>query len=149
MCHQMFIEQSTGKTMIHFACQMVLRQIETVVSSKPITAHQKKSEVSHFIPAKGTKAAMMILGKRKLSAEFDHKQDENALKKINTGLSSTSGHSAPEDKTALKISNMISSSLHGHFTQISPCGTQWSNNSCAFDAVMSVFYNIWKDDTVV
>ncbi|KAF8228675.1 hypothetical protein L208DRAFT_1290318 [Tricholoma matsutake] len=29
---------------------------KTVVSSKPITAHQKKSEVSCFIPAKGAKA---------------------------------------------------------------------------------------------
>ena len=44
---------------------------------------------------------------------------------------------------------MITSSLHGHSTQISPHGTQWSNNSCAFDAVMSVFYNIWKDYSVV
>ncbi|KAF8220324.1 hypothetical protein L208DRAFT_1334437, partial [Tricholoma matsutake] len=112
---------------------------KTVVSSMPITAHQKKSEVSCFIPAKGTKAAMMILGKRKFSAEFDHNEDENALKKIKTGLNSTSGNSAPEDKTALKKQQH----------DINPCGTQWSNNSCALDAVISVFYNIWKDDTVV
>ena len=28
----------------------------------------------------------------------------------------------------------------------SPRGSQWSNNSCAFDAVISLLYNIWLDD---
>ena len=28
-----------------------------------------------------------------------------------------------------------------------PRGSQWSNNSCAFDAVLSVLYNIWLDNT--
>ncbi|KAF8237885.1 hypothetical protein L208DRAFT_1014830, partial [Tricholoma matsutake] len=28
----------------------------------------------------------------------------------------------------------------------SPQGSQWSNNSCAFDAVMSILYNIWQDN---
>jgi hypothetical protein len=122
---------------------------KTVVSSKPIAAYQKKSEVSRFVPAKGTKDITVVLGKRKFSAEFDHKEDENALKKIKTVLSSTFGYFAPDDKTAQKKSNMGSNSLHGHSTQMSPHGTQWSNNSCAFDAVMSILYNIWQDNTVV
>ncbi|KAF8873468.1 hypothetical protein BD779DRAFT_1652008 [Infundibulicybe gibba] len=27
-----------------------------------------------------------------------------------------------------------------------PIGTQWRNNSCAYDTVISLFYNIWKGD---
>ena len=35
-----------------------------------------------------------------------------------------------------------------HRTSIvgSPRGLQWSNNSCAFDAVLSILYNIWQDN---
>ncbi|KAF8798230.1 hypothetical protein BYT27DRAFT_7021830, partial [Phlegmacium glaucopus] len=28
-----------------------------------------------------------------------------------------------------------------------PQGSQWSNNSCAFDAVISVLYNVWLDNS--
>ena len=35
-----------------------------------------------------------------------------------------------------------------HHGQIgNPRGLQWSNNSCAFNAVLSVLYNIWQDNT--
>ena len=27
-----------------------------------------------------------------------------------------------------------------------PRGLQWSNNSCAFDAVLSILYNLWQDN---
>jgi hypothetical protein len=29
-----------------------------------------------------------------------------------------------------------------------PRGLQWSNNSCAFDAVLSVLFNIWQDNSM-
>src|ERR1700723_4563653 len=29
-----------------------------------------------------------------------------------------------------------------------PKGTRWSNNSCAYDPIVTILYNIWLDDTV-
>jgi hypothetical protein len=40
--------------------------------------------------------------------------------------------------------------LSEHHSPIhNPRGLQWSNNSCAFDAVLSVLYNIWQDNPAV
>ncbi|KAF8874671.1 hypothetical protein BD779DRAFT_1407399, partial [Infundibulicybe gibba] len=29
-----------------------------------------------------------------------------------------------------------------------PVGTQWEANSCAYDAVVTILYNVWRDDTI-
>ena len=28
-----------------------------------------------------------------------------------------------------------------------PRGLQWNNNSCVFDAILAVLFNIWQDNT--
>ena len=33
-------------------------------------------------------------------------------------------------------------------TLVTPKGTRWSNNSCAYDPTVTILYNIWLDDTV-
>ncbi|KAF8872047.1 hypothetical protein BD779DRAFT_1386038, partial [Infundibulicybe gibba] len=30
-----------------------------------------------------------------------------------------------------------------------PLGTKWEANSCAYDAVVTILYNVWRDDTIV
>ena len=46
----------------------------------------------------------------------------------------------------LRKSGLITTTEY-HVTMDNPRGSQWSNNSCAFDAVLSVLYNIWLDNT--
>ncbi|KAF8220308.1 hypothetical protein L208DRAFT_1334627, partial [Tricholoma matsutake] len=52
-----------------------------------------------------------------------------------------------EDETRVKRSKTdLSNTTEGHTPTDSPQGSQWSNNSCVYDAVMSILYNIWRDD---
>ncbi|KAF8235366.1 hypothetical protein L208DRAFT_1013932, partial [Tricholoma matsutake] len=93
-------------------------------SSKPVANNHPKKKESHFIWADGT-GTSVYLGKWKLSAELEQGQDETRVKRSKTDLSNTT---------------------EGHTPTDSPQGSQWSNNSCAYDAVMSILYNIWQDD---
>ncbi|KAF8815886.1 hypothetical protein BYT27DRAFT_7024928, partial [Phlegmacium glaucopus] len=98
-------------------------------SDKPKPAPRlNKQTVPRFVPADGTQS-ISTLRKRKLGDFNPEVSSETALKKLKIDLNITMEH----------------------FTQTmnSPRGSQWSNNSCAFDAVMSVLYNIWLDDMIV
>lgn len=83
-------------------------------------AGSKKQSVSNVVQTDRTP----LLGKRRLGADFESEASE-ASNPSKTG-SNTTEHHAP-------IGN--------------PRGLQWSNNSCAFDAVLSVLFNIWQDNT--
>jgi len=38
----------------------------------------------------------------------------------------------------------VNTQLHPHV--LVPIGTQWQNNSCAYDAVCMVLFNVWHED---
>jgi len=95
-------------------------------SDKPNpAAHSKKQIISHVIQADGTQSAP-VLGKRKLDAAFETEASKTASKNPGKANSDTT------DRQAL-IGN--------------PMGLRWSNNSCAFDAVLTFLYNVWLDNT--
>ena len=68
-------------------------------------------------------------------------------KKSRMSLEAMKEHCVPNDPSPSKAaSNAL---LHLTLTDNNPRGLQWSNNSCAFDAVLSVLYNIWQDNPAV
>ncbi|KAF8239987.1 hypothetical protein L208DRAFT_1235067, partial [Tricholoma matsutake] len=83
------------------------------------------SVVSQFVPAKVTASKTVNFKKHRLSAEFNHTVPKPSLKRNKT------------------VSSIITDQ---HAPISSPQGSQWSNNSCTFNGVMSILYNIWQDD---
>ena len=106
-------------------------------SDKPNpVARSNKQTISHVIQLDGI--GTTLLEKRKLGAYFESEASEPASKKIKMNPNATTEHCVP---------NNPSSNAAEHRALInSPRGLQWSNNSCAFDAVLSILYNIWQDD---
>ena len=104
--------------------------------------------VSPFVLVKGNhetvSATPSVLGKRKLDTEFDPRPGTSKAvsKKIrrSSSLSNTKEHCAPT------VEHSESGQCTRTSNPASPRGLQWSNNSCAFDAVMSILYNVWLDN---
>ena len=48
----------------------------------------------------------------------------------------------------LKVSHTAASSANTHLPPrvLTPIGTQWQNNSCAYDAICTVLFNVWRED---
>jgi hypothetical protein len=119
------------------------RIVDSSDKSNPAT-HSKKQLIPHIIQA-GETSTTPLLGKRKLDADFETETDKTASKKIRMSSKAT-------ERCAPKYpSNLVKadSNTTEHRTPIgSPRGSQWSNNSCAFDAVLSVLYNVWQENAV-
>src|SRR6202034_3097665 len=84
-----------------------------------------------------------ILGKRKLGADSETEASETASKKNRMSSKATAERCAPKN-----LSKPGSNTTEHHTPIGSPRGSQWSNNSCAFDAVLSVLYNVWQENAV-
>ena len=54
----------------------------------------------------------------------------------------------PEQNKKLKSSHGTASHADPHLPPklLVPIGTQWENNSCAYDAICTVLFNIWRED---
>ena len=102
----------------------------------------KKQLTSRIIQADGTRSlATPLLGKRKLGEDFEAEAIETTSKKIRMSLRAATECCVPNNPSKV-VSNTTE-----HRTPIgSPTGLKWSNNSCAYDAVLSVLYNVWQDD---
>ena len=100
-----------------------------------------KQSTSRVVQADGIQSAP-LLGKRKLDADFENEASKTASKKIRISSKAVTECSVPNN-----LSKADSNSTTDHRAPIgSPRGLQWSNNSCAFDAILSVLYNIWVDN---
>ena len=102
----------------------------------------KKQLKSRIIQADKTESTP-LLGKRKLGAEFETEPSEPASKKFKTSSKPITEYCIPND-----LRKTDSNTTAHHAPIISPRGLQWSNNSCAYDAVLSVLYNVWQDNAV-
>jgi hypothetical protein len=114
-----------------------------VDSDKPNPAEiSKKHTMPRVVPLDQTHSTP-LLGKRKFGV-YETEANEAASKKIRMSLEATKKHCAPNDP-----SKAASNATEHHVPRDNPRGLQWSNNSCAFDAVLSVLYNIWQDNPAV
>ena len=110
-------------------------------SDKPNPATQsKKQSISHIIQTDGTQSTP-LLGRKKLGADFKTEASKPASKKVRVSSKATTEHSIPNDP-----SKADSDTAEHHALIGGPRGLQWSNNSCTFDAVLSILYNIWQDN---
>ena len=103
----------------------------------------KTQSISHIVHADGTQC-IPVLGKRKLHADFETEANETASKKFRMSSKATTQHCVPNDP-----SKAGSNATELHAPIDNPRGLQWSNNSCAYDAILSVLYNIWQDNPSV
>ena len=76
-----------------------------------------------------------------MGADFESEASETASKKIRMDSKVTKDHCVPSN-----LSKAVADTTECHALIGNPKGLQWSNNSCAFDAVLSVLYNIWQDN---
>ena len=76
-----------------------------------------------------------------MGEDFKTEASETASKKIRTSSKPRIERCIPSNPSKADPDTME------HHGQIgNPRGLQWSNNSCAFNAVLSVLYNIWQDN---
>ncbi|KAF8646081.1 hypothetical protein AX16_007404 [Volvariella volvacea WC 439] len=92
-------------------------------------------------------------GKRKRSANDEedlnkkmvNNQDENPIPKKQKMTFSSDKSTAVTASKKTNASNQKSVSPSNDFI---PQGTQWNANSCAYDAVITILYNLWKTNPV-
>jgi hypothetical protein len=79
-------------------------------------------------------------------APYSEHVDSPALKCIQpTSLNSSSTHPLNDGKLTKK--EQVPVSQAPHFTDTwQPLGTIWQNNSCAYDAVITILFNIWREN---
>ena len=112
-------------------------------SDKPNPAAcSNKQLLPHVIQA--DRAQSPLLGKRKLGADFETEASGAASKRIRMSSESTMKCCIP--KILNKAGSNTTTERRTSIVLGSPRGLQWSNNSCAFDAVLSILYNIWLDN---
>ncbi|KAF9459637.1 hypothetical protein BDZ94DRAFT_1312254 [Collybia nuda] len=102
----------------------ILKFIGTV--SLPESVDQKSNNPSAFIPV----VQRLKTDKRKM--DYMISQEPGPAQKKQRGLESLTDEQKIVQHQGLQLGV--------------PVGTQWSNNSCAFDTVVSILYNIWLGD---
>ena len=105
------------------------------------SAGSEKKSTTHIIEADGNPGTPLI-GKQKLGADFESETRETASKKIRLGSKVTTERCVPSNLSKASLNT----TEHRAAIGTNPRGLQWSNNSCAFDAVLSILYNVWQDN---
>ena len=117
-----------------------------VDSNKPNPAGtSKKHTIFHVVPLDQIHSAP-LLGKRKLE-DYETEANETASKKFRMTSEATKELCIRNDPSKATSNPTELSEYRAPIDN--PRGLQWSNNSCAFDAVLSVLYNIWQDNPAV
>ena len=105
------------------------------------SAGSEKKSITHIVEADGNSGTPLI-GKQKLGADFESETRETASKKIRLGSKVTTERCVPSNLSKASLNT----TEHRVAIGTNPRGLQWSNNSCAFDAVLSILYNVWQDN---
>jgi hypothetical protein len=125
------------------------RIVDSSEKERP-AADSKKQSMSHIVvQADETWSTSTLLGKRKLGEDFQSDVIETACKKTRINSKPAKKHHVvPSNLSWSKAGPSQIATLAEQQPALitNPRGLQWSNNSCAFDAVFSVLYNIWQDD---
>ncbi|KAF8880327.1 hypothetical protein BD779DRAFT_1422597, partial [Infundibulicybe gibba] len=78
---------------------------------------------------------------------------EGSLSKAATGAPTrvlkrkVSASAVQQGKATKKTRTNYQAIEHEHLQHNMPLGTRWQSNSCAYDATVSILYNVWRDDT--
>lgn len=83
-----------------------------------------------YVPAKGSNKTNVFAVSAKRKAEGDAADYTDDVRKVKK----------------LKIDHGILLHRAGAQADEAPSGTQWRDNSCAYDAVVTILYSVWKDD---
>ena len=123
------------------------RIVDSSDKQDPVTSSKTRS-IPHITQTDGNDSTSIpSLGKRKLGADFESEvcaDSETASKKVRMSSKATMEHCIPSNPSKA-VSNPTEH--HAPIPSRSLRGLQWSNNSCAFDAVLTVLFNIWQDNT--
>ncbi|KAG6905330.1 hypothetical protein DXG01_003399 [Tephrocybe rancida] len=95
---------------------------------------------STFVPAKGASPPDVAGTKRKNRFTKDDEEHQSKCTK--------SGESAPEGTTLLASPATGNSILERPLPVVPPTGLLWFDNSCAYDAVLTIIHRIWADTSV-
>ena len=120
------------------------RIVDSLEKERPAADSIKQTKSHVIVQADDT--CSTLLGKRKLGEDFQSDIIETACKKIRINSKLAKKHCVVpiNDLTQSKAVRITTEQQPALITN--PRGLQWSNKSCAFDAVFSVLYNIWQDN---
>jgi hypothetical protein len=119
------------------------KAVNTLKRKAPSSEHVDSPAPKHVPPASEQKAVNTL--KRKAS-NSEH-VDSPAPKLVPPACLSSSSKNLLNNSKMTKKEQAPTPHVPQHFTDAwQPLGTRWQNNSCAYDAVVTILFNIWQED---